>query len=210
MDFVRTLYASDYFSNWHFGLIVLHVSLAVVALLVAPMAMAVAKGGKAHRRWGLIYVWSMVSVNSSALLLLTWRFNIFLFGITVLTMYSVVTGYRALQHKRPTWFDWSFAGLVFLTGVALVGWGIATLLGLTAAFIPAADGMMILMGILPLIFGLLIGQDALIDLRCYRNPPTDRNWWWTYHMERMVGSNIGLFTTLMVQQVGPQMPDTYA
>ena len=217
MDFVRALYASDYFSNWHFGLIVLHVSLAVVALIVAPVAMAVAKGGKAHRRWGLIYFWSMVSVNSSALLLLTWRFNIFLFGITVLTMYSVVTGYRALQRKRPTvvgqrptWFDWSFAGMALLTGTGLFGWGVATLFGFTAAFIPDVEGMLIVMGILPLIFGLAVSQNALTDLLLYRNPPTDRNWWWYYHMERMVSSYIGLFTALMVQQVGPRMPGNIA
>ncbi len=217
MDFVRGLYASDYFSNWHFGFIVLHVSLALVALVVAPVAMAVIKGGKAHRRWGLIYFWSMVFANCSALLLLTWRFNIFLFGITILTTYSVVTGYRALQRKRPTVtgqqptrFDWSFAVVTLLAGGGLVGWGVATLLGLTAALIPDVEGMFIVMGILPLVFGLAIGKNALVDLRLYRKPPTDRNWWWYYHMERMAGSYIGLFTALMVQQVGPRMPESIA
>ena len=179
MDLLRSLYASHYFSNWHFGFIILHVSLALVALVVAPVAMAVMKGGKAHRRWGLVYFWSMITVNASALLLLTWRFNIFLFGITILTMYSVVTGYRSLRRKRPTvvgqrptWFDWSFAGMALLIGTGLTGWGVATLFGVTAAFIPDAEGVIIVMGILPIVFGLVIGQNALTDLRLYRKPPT--------------------------------------
>lgn len=217
MDLIRSLYASHYFSNWHFSFIVLHVTLALVALVVAPVAMAVAKGGKAHRRWGLVYFWSMIAVNGSALLLLTWRFNIFLFGITVLTLYSVVTGYRALRRKRPTvtgqrptWFDWSFASMALLMGSGLFGWGVATLFGFTAALIPTAERLVIIMGVLPIVFGLSIGQSALTDLRLYRNAPTDRNWWWYYHMERMVGSYIGLFTALMVQQVGPRMPGSVA
>ena len=161
--------------------------------------------------------WSMITVNGSALILLTWRFNIFLFGITILTLYSAVTGYRSLRRKRPTlsgqqptWFDSAFTLLALLTSLGLTGWGIGTLLGWTAPYIPAADGALIAMGILPLVFGVAIGQSAVVDLLLYRKPPTDRHWWWYYHMERMVGSYIGLFTALMVQQVGPRMPESYA
>lgn len=217
MELIRSLYDSHYFSTLHFGFIVTHVTLALVALVVAPVAMAVVKGGRAHRRWGSVYFWSMITVNSSALILLTWRFNIFLFGITILTSYSVLTGYRSLQRKRPTaagqqptWFDYGLTWVTLATSVGLIGWGAATLLGWTAALIPAAEGAYIVMGILPLAFGIAIGRDGLSDLRLYRNPPTDRNWWWYYHMERMVGSYIGLFTALMVQQVGPRMPGDWA
>jgi len=217
MEIIRSLYASHYFSNWHFYFIMIHVSLAVVALLVAPVAMAVRKGAQAHRRWGSIYLWSMIIVNGSALILLRWRFNIFLFGITILTLYGVVTGYRALSRKRPTrvgqqptWFEYTFALLALLTSLGLAGWGIGTLLGWTASLIPSAEGASLVMGILSLIFGLAIGQSAVVDLRLYRKPPTDNQWWWYYHMDRMVGSYIGLFTALMVQQVGPRMPESFA
>lgn len=217
MEFIRSLYESHYFSNIHFAFIVIHVTLALVALVVAPAAMAVVKGGRAHRQWGRVYFWSMITVNTSALLLLTWRFNIFLFGVTMLTSYSVLTGYRSLQRKRPTVtgqqpnrFDYSVTYLTLATSIGLVGWGVATLLGLTAMLIPAAEGASIVMGILPIVFGVAIGRDCFSDLQLYRKPPTDRNWWWYYHMERMVGSYIGLFTALMVQQVGPRMPGEWA
>lgn len=216
MEVVRSLYESHYFSTVHFVFIVIHVTAALISLVVAPVAMAVSKGGRAHRRWGLVYLWGMVTVNGAGLLLLTWRFNIFLFGITILTLYSVVTGYRALQRKRPQqlatphWFDWSFLLLGLGTGAGLLLWGVATLLGLTNAWIPSGDGVWLIMGLLPLIFGGAISNDVLTDLRLIHNLPTDRNWWWYYHMERIVGSYIGLLTALMVQQVGPRLPDSYA
>lgn len=216
MEVVRGLYASQYLSGVHFGFIALHVTAALISLVVAPVAMAVSKGGSAHRRWGLVYFWGMVTVNGSGLLLLTWRFNIFLLGITVLTLYQAVTGYRALQRKRPQqlatphWFDWSFLLLALVTGAGLLLWGVATLLGWTAAWIPSGDGVWIIIGLLPLIFGSAILNNVLTDLRLMYTPPTDRNWWWYYHMERMVGSYIGLVTALMVQQVGPRLPESYA
>lgn len=216
MDVVRSLYGSHYFSTLHFVFIVLHVTAALISLVVAPVAMVVSKGGRAHRRWGLVYFWGMVTVNGSGLLLLTWRFNIFLFGITILTLYEAVTGYRALQRKcsqqlaTPHWFDWSFLLVALVTGVGLLLWGVATLLGWTTAWIPSGDGLWLIMGLLPLIFGGAILNDVLTDLRLLHTPPTDRNWWWYYHMERMVGSYIGLLTALMVQQVGPRLPDSYA
>jgi uncharacterized membrane protein len=216
MEVLRSLYASPYFSSVHFAFIVIHVTAALISLGVAPVAMAVSKGGTAHRRWGLVYFWGMVTVNSAALLLLTWRFNVFLFGITILTLYQVVTGYRALQRKRPQqlaaphWFDWSFLLLTLVTGAGLLIWGVATLFGLTNAWIPGGDGLWVVMGLLPLIFGGAILNNVLADLRLMRQPPADRNWWWYYHMERMVGSYIGLLTALMVQQVGPRLPDSYA
>ena len=50
-----------------------------------------------------------------------------------------------------------------------------------------------------------------VNLRfCQRNPSDDRNWWWYYHMDRMCGSYIALFTALMVQQVGPRLPSEIA
>lgn len=216
MALLHSLYASHYFSTLHFALIVLHVTAALLSLLVAPVAMVVSKGGQAHRRWGLIYFWSMVVVNSLALWLLIWRFNLFLFGITVLTLYNVVTGYRALQRKRrrasdqPSWLDWGLTGSALVVGIGLLLWGIATLLNLTVTFIPSGGSMGVLLGLLPLLFGVAILQSVLTDLRLFHTAPVDHNWWWYYHMERMVASYIGLLTALMVQQVGPHMPDAYA
>jgi hypothetical protein len=75
---------------------------------------------------------------------------------------------------------------------------------------PSSGNVPLVMIILPLIFGIAISNDAWADLRMYRTPSPDRRWWWYYHMERILGSYIGLTTALMVQQVGPRMPESLA
>ena len=207
MEFVRSLYASDYYSTLHFTLIAIHVTAALVALGLAPAALAVVKGGKAHRCWGKIYFWSMMVVNSCAFLLLFWRFHPFLFGITVLTSYTAITGYRCLYRKRSSsgqrqqWFDWAVALTALVTGIGMIGWGLSRLM---------ASGGFDIVGLLLLLFGAAVTANSFADVRAFRNPPSDRNWWWYYHMDRMIGSYIGLFTALMVQQVGPRLPGDIA
>jgi uncharacterized membrane protein len=56
----------------------IHISAGTVALALAPLAMLTVKGGRAHRRWGTIYFWSMAVVASTALVLALWRPQIFL------------------------------------------------------------------------------------------------------------------------------------
>ncbi|MDQ3248950.1 MAG: DUF2306 domain-containing protein, partial [Chloroflexota bacterium] len=83
-------------SALHAVLIVTHVLAALLALVIAPIAMATQKGGQNHRRWGKVYFWAMFVANGGALILLAWRFNIFLFGVTILSFYSALSGYRVI------------------------------------------------------------------------------------------------------------------
>jgi len=203
-------------SALHSVLIVTHVLAALLALVVAPIAMATQKGGWNHRRWGKVYFWAMFVANAGALILLSWRFNIFLFGVTILSFYSALSGYRVIYRKRngvgvgATRFDYGAAWVALITGGALLLWGVLTGLGITALWIPNDGSMFVVFVILPIVFGIGIAKDALTDLRSFRQPSTDRNWWWYYHIERMLGSYIGLTTALMVQQVGPRLPDSIA
>lgn len=211
MDLFMQLVDSHYYSNLHFWLITAHVFGALFALVVAPVAMITRKGGSTHRQWGKAYFWSMFLTNATALILLGWRFNLFLLGVTILSFYAALSGYRVLYRKRPLqghgpiWFDWASAGVTLAAGVALVVWGVLTALGLTGAWIPSGGGQIIFV-VLPIVFGLLIANDTITDLRMFRAPSTDPQWWWYYHMERMLGSYVALLTALMVQQVGPHLP----
>ncbi|MCC6636763.1 MAG: DUF2306 domain-containing protein, partial [Ignavibacteriaceae bacterium] len=47
----------------------LHIAAGFLALVVAPVAMVVKKGGNAHRLWGKIFFWSMTVVAISALVM---------------------------------------------------------------------------------------------------------------------------------------------
>ncbi len=42
---------------WMKGLLVVHVACGFGSFLLAPVALATAKGGKQHRRWGMVYLW---------------------------------------------------------------------------------------------------------------------------------------------------------
>ena len=55
---------------WIRGLLGVHVAAGAVSFVMAPIALATAKGGRAHRRWGKVYFWAMAVVASTALALL--------------------------------------------------------------------------------------------------------------------------------------------
>jgi uncharacterized membrane protein len=212
MNLFFTIFHPHAFDQIHLSLIVLHIVAALVALVAAPIAMITRKGGRQHRRWGKFYFWSMFATNTSALILLAWRFNLFLFGVTILSFYGAWSGYRVLERKRPSinglsrWLDWGPTWVALAAGLALLGWGILTALGFTQLWIPGDGGIPLIFILLPLIFGAVISSDAVTDLRMYRTPSTEPRWWWYYHMERMLGSYLGLLTALMVQQAAPRLP----
>ena len=96
-----------------------HIAAGFIALTVGPFAMFSVKGGTLHRRAGTVYVWAMVAVVISAVVLAIYRPNPFLLGIAVLSFYLTFSGYRALFHKKlhklhkgvgVTPLDWSVSG----------------------------------------------------------------------------------------------------
>lgn len=212
LNFILGLFESYYYSSLHHALIIIHVAAAIIALLVAPAAMMVVKGGPAHRRWGRIYFWAMFVTNTLAMWLLFWRFNTVLFGVTITSLYGALTGYRAIYRKQSQvrWFDWGISAVVLAVGITLIAWAALAALGITSQFMPSGDNLPVVTIILPLAFGAMMISDSLADLRMYRAPSQDHRWWWYYHMERMLGSYIGLCTALMVQQVGPRLPESIA
>src|SRR4030095_4281354 len=104
----------------------LHIAAGTVALFVAPAAMLTVKGGRAHRRWGKIYFWTMAVVAATAVALSLWRPRIFLTLLAVFSFYMAFSGYRALGRKRPVQgqgprpIDWAAALLTLAVSGALV------------------------------------------------------------------------------------------
>ncbi len=188
-------------------LVLTHVGAGVTALVVAPVAMLTRKGGGAHRRWGRIYFWAMFVIFITALAVLLFRPNVFLFIISILSFYGAFSGVRSLRRKRPEQgeraarLDWGAASLALLAGVSFIVWGALPLLGLVAGETPIA------FSVLGIVFGGVLGKDALNDLQSFRRPNPDPMWWWTYHLERMVGSYLAAVTAFMVQNVAPLLPE---
>lgn len=210
------LFSSQYYSVLHQILIYIHVLTALLSLVVAPVAMLVQKGGRNHRRWGKVYFWGMFVTNTSAFVLLTYRFNIFLLGVTIISLYGAIVGYRVLYRKRPdqgqgaTWLDWSVSLVTLAAGLLLISWSVAAMFGQTIAGLPLGNDAPLVVILLPFGFGVMIVSNAASDLYRFIRPTQDRHQWWYDHMNGMVGSYIGLTTALMVQQVGPRLPENIA
>jgi hypothetical protein len=127
----------------------------------------------------------------------------------VLSFYSALTGVRALKRKNPAQgqgasvLDWGAAAVALASGGGFILWGGLTLAGLGQTEIPAA------FAVLGIVFGVVLGKDAWSDLVSFRRPNEDPLWWWTYHLERMVGSYLAAVTAFLVQNVGPLLPEAF-
>jgi len=171
----------------------IHIAAGTLALVLAPLAMLTVKGGRAHRRWGKIYFWSMAVVAATAVIVALWRPKIFLALLAVFSFYMAFSGYRTLWRKRPTHgegpttLDWTAAGLTFAVSAAMA------VLGL----IRPGEAWQRL-GIVPVVFGILGMILAGLDIAKFVRPPADRHAWWFAHMGGMLGSYIATVSAFSV------------
>ena len=106
----------------------LHIGIGGLALVIGAGALLSRKGGRIHRKLGRLFIWLMGAVVGSAAVLLFFRFNPFLAGLTVFSGYMAFSGVRVLHRKRPdagqccTALDWlaSVAAIFCASGLALV------------------------------------------------------------------------------------------
>lgn len=216
MEILADILGTNARDTLHLTLIFAHVGAAMLSLITGVGAMVTRKGGPRHRLIGKIYFWGMFVTNGVALVLLMWRLNLFLLGVTILSFYAAFTGYRVLYRKRPdqgqgaALLDWAAAAIATTMGLALIINSVMGFFGLGAFGIPPLASGASIVVILPFIFGMMITQSGISDMRQFVKPITNKRWWWYYHMNAMLGSYIGLVTALMVQQVGPRMPNQVA
>ena len=185
-----------------------HIAAGVIALLVAPIAMVLRKGGASHRLWGKVYYWSMAWIFASTVILVLLRPNIFLLAVGVLSFYSAFTAVRVLRMKRPerdrpTIVDWAGLWVALAIGSAVIIWGAVLAGGLVQREVPG--GSRLAFAGLGIFFGISVVRLALDDLRRFRSPPTEPKFWWYHHMGNMLGSYIGALTAFMVQTVSRWM-----
>jgi uncharacterized membrane protein len=174
-------------------LLSIHVAAGTLALVVAPVAMITAKGGRAHRRWGRVYYWAMGVVALTALVAALWRPNPFLAMVAVFSYYFAFTGRRVLLHKRPdrdehaTALDWGAAVAAAATGAGLVVLGVLR---------PGA--VWVQLGVVAVVFGGLGLVFAGLQLWRFARPPADPRRWWLVHMTGMLGSYLAAVTAFSV------------
>jgi hypothetical protein len=107
----------------------LHIAAGFIGFFVAPVALAVRKGGAAHRRWGQVFFGAMVVAGLTAMVVAGMQILfmplaagrsvalVFLFITAIFSLYLAAFGYRALYLKklgegqRPAWVDWLMVGV---------------------------------------------------------------------------------------------------
>src|SRR5580658_9204826 len=106
-----------------------HVSAGMLSFVLAPIALATAKGGKQHKRWGMVYFWSMGVVAATALPMALFRPVLFLALVAVFSFYLAFAGYRATRLKElarggnAAPIDWIAAVICFGASACLAGFG---------------------------------------------------------------------------------------
>ncbi|MCX6213363.1 DUF2306 domain-containing protein [Spirosoma sp.] len=183
------------------SLLILHIATGITALLVGLIPMITKKGGRLHNRVGLIYVYCMITVAVSALLLCVLQpfkmMRLFLTGIAVFSFYLSMTGWRATKQKKagPNSFDKGLTFITLLVSLAMIGFGIHLLIQYGLSFFP----------ILFTFFGLLTLTFASRDIQSMMRP-TEKMHWFFQHFTRMGGSYIATFTAALVTNMPHVLP----
>jgi uncharacterized membrane protein len=177
---------------WMKGLLVVHVACGFGAFLLAPVALATAKGGATHKRWGMVYLWAMGGVAATALPMALYRPVLFLAMVSVFSFYAAFSGYRVLKLKSLARggsagaVDWIAGGLTFASSLLLAALG---------AFRPAAiQGF----GVVAIVFGLIGMRLAGVQLASFVWKPKEKMFWWYTHLGNFIGSYIAAWTAFSV------------
>lgn len=180
-----------------------HITAGASSFLLAPVALATAKGGKQHKRWGMVYLWSMGVVAGTALPMALYRPVLFLALVAVFSFYAAFSGYRVLKLKdlarggRARPIDWIAAVVTFGSSLALA---------LLGAFQPA---MVQGFGVVSIIFGSLGMTLAYGQVKSFLFKPKDRRFWQYTHLGNFIGSYIAAWSAFSVVTLGRYLGQTW-
>ena len=173
---------------WMKLFLAVHVTAGMVSFVLAPVALATAKGGKQHRRWGMVYLWSMGVVSCTALPMALYRPVLFLALVSVISAYLAFSGYRVLKLKdmasggSAQLIDWAAACIGFLASASLVAVGLLH---------PAAVQHM---QIVAIVLGCLGMRGTAADMVLFYRKPTEKMFWWYSHLAKFIGSYVAAWT----------------
>ena len=183
------------------SLLITHIATGCVALLVGLIPMLAQKGSRLHKRAGLVFVYCMITVALTALLLCALQpfklMRLFLTGIAVFSFYLTMTGWRSTKQKngQTTAFDRGLTYTTLAVSTAMIGYGIYLLATYGASFFP----------IVFTFFGVLTGVFAQKDARQFGRPMEKMSWFFQ-HITRMGGAYIATFTAAIVTNIDQVAP----
>ncbi|HEY0161935.1 MAG TPA: hypothetical protein VGB69_04605 [Edaphobacter sp.] len=183
---------------WVKAFLTIHIAAGAMSFLLAPVALATAKGGKQHKRWGMVYLWSMGTVAATALPMAFFFPVRFLALVAVFSFYAAFAGYRVLRLKElarggsAKLIDW-MAGIVTLAASALLAW--------LSWFRPASIEVIPVVG---MIFGFIGMSLASRQMISFIVKPKEKMFWWYGHLGNFIGSYIAAwsaFSTVTLSRI---------
>ncbi len=177
---------------WVHAFLAVHIAAGTLCLVLVPLVLAVTKGGPQHRRWGMVYFWSMGVLAGTALPMALFRPVLFLALVAILGFYLTFSGYRVLRLKslarggtaKP--IDWAAALLAFSACACLAGFGL-----LRPAWVQH-------LGIVAIVLGTLGMRGVAADMYRFLHKPIQPMFWLFVHFEKFIGSYIAVWTAFSV------------
>ncbi|HLP51957.1 MAG TPA: hypothetical protein VK154_13805 [Chitinophagales bacterium] len=162
-----------------------HIAAGGTALLSGLVAILTTKGGKVHKRSGLVFFYCMLLVAFSAFVIAIAKGNGFLLAIAMFSFYLNYFGYRALKNRdaKFKWFDW--AVVLFSSGTALY-------MLYTRQIVLVAFGTLLLYLLFNAIRPQLMGEEKIKEARRRRV---------LAHLGNMMGSYIATVTAFVVVNI---------
>ena len=182
---------------WFKAFLGVHIAAGASSFMLAPVAIVTAKGGKQHKRWGMVYLWSMGVVAATALPMAIFRPVLFLALVAVFSFYLAFSSYRVLRLKdlsrggSAKAIDWIAAAVTFCSSAWLAWLG---------AFHPASIQVI---GIVGVIFGFIGMRAAIGQMWMFVRKPKEKMFWWFGHLEGFLGSYIAAWSAFSVVTLTP-------
>lgn len=169
-------------------LIFIHAAFGTLALVSGLISMIAKKGKTIHKKFGLIFFYSMLLSGLIAMLVavLPKHESPFLFAVGIFSLYFVLTGNRALNFKRKKTslkIDKLISYSMLLTGILMI-------------LIPIILTKSI--NIVLIVFALVGILLSVRDLVLFKNPEHLRKSWLKLHISKMMGGYISATTAFVV------------
>lgn len=181
-----------------------HILCGFASLVIGLMVSFIfKKGDQRHRLLGRVYFISMTGTFVFAILLLVFfRFQVFLFAIAIFSYYMAYGGFRSIRLRKtaqPQFIDWIAAALAIVSGTGLMIYG-SRVFYITGGFH--------VLGMLCLIFGFFTVRTAVGDIRGKFKKDKEALWWLYQHIQAMSGSLIAATTAFCVTSLNFIIPGT--
>ena len=186
--------------------IFIHVLCGILSLTSGLIAMIVTKGGKKHKRAGLVFYWSMAIIFATTILFFvlepsSLKYQFFL-GIGIVSFYPNWSGRRMLSMKKgilPMPIDKIGAYLIGVSGLAMIVYGAY----LTIHEVKGFDGLNILF----FVFGTVSLANCYGDLKVYLGyVKAEKLHWFFAHAGKMMGAYSAAITAFCVNIVPRYLP----